>query len=558
MIENNRRAKQMVVNYVQEFDKEEISSSRSAPLQNYDVEVLADISLEIIKANTKQFFRAGSESVLNNPIKFLGISVGKFETMSNSQNNIQEMFAQQAFKIQNAKNNAENQQSHKTVSNTDEINNTEYERDSRETSLPNTLKHISKEKNIPSVKSFFFNVLNKETQNNKTSGLLDDNTIKDCLNYKDDDQTQLCNSDISNKHKIFIANDSNDFENDLQSSSNTIEFNKKSHVTIRKKEVSPIINNDALSESELSTQYIDVRNSSDNKLYLEPNVGDCCELPDLTCDQTSNQSEVVESSSHSGEVVNNTSAKGQNTTPDTSSASTSYTFLRLNNQVGNSKRKFSEIANNDVQTDYRHQYVEFATPELRPEYLQFTNCPKCGVKVLNEPSSIQTHNDLHLAQELSQQQRNEFRNEVRTKMNSAKSPQSSQNNKKSKKGSNTTVKKSLNANITKFLKPKAQISTESAFTTSISQGIETDNTPVKICDLCKIPIKIEEFLEHSDFHVAKDLQRQLNQLEVHTVSVVKKQISESTRKSLNSSVTTSRQSNSKIKPITEFFTQYNS
>ncbi|TMW49602.1 hypothetical protein DOY81_005320 [Sarcophaga bullata] len=562
VIENNRRAKQMVVNYVQEFDKEDISSSRSAPLLNYDVEALADISLEIIKANTKQFFRAGSESVLNNPIKFLGISVGKFETISNSQNNIQEMFAQQASKMQKSKNNAEKQQSHNIVSVTDELNNTELDRDSRQTSPLNTLKHISKEKNIPSVKSFFFNVLKKDTQDSKTSGCLDDNRNKN----SNDHAENTSKVDID-QQKDYIGSD---FENNLQNSNNAIEFNTKTKVTIQKEVCSPVINNPALSETTkvvLSTQYIDVPNSSNNKLYLEPNVGNCDGLSDLICDLKSNQIEVVEFNTHSEGIANNTpkklvndiSSKSQNTTTDPSDASTSHAVLQPNNQVGNPKRKFSEIESNNVQTDYRLQYAEFATPELRPEYLQFTSCPKCGLKVFNEPNSIQTHNDLHLAQELSQQQRNEFRNEVRTKMCSAKSPQSSQKNKKSKKGSTTAVKKSsFNANITKFLKPQLEASTESAFTMNSSQGIENNNTSIKICDLCKIPIKIEDILEHNDFHVAKDLQRQLNQLEVHTVSVVKKQTSETARKSLNSSVNTSPQTNLKIKPITEFFNQYNS
>jgi len=98
LIENNRKAKQMVVQYVQDIDGEEVASSRSTALKDYDKESIVKYALELIKANTKTFLRAGSESALNNAIKFLGISVGKFETVSSAQNKLQEMFANQAAK----------------------------------------------------------------------------------------------------------------------------------------------------------------------------------------------------------------------------------------------------------------------------------------------------------------------------------------------------------------------------------------------------------------------------------------------------------------------------
>lgn len=88
----------MVVQFVQDIDGEEVASSRSTALKDYDQESLANFALDLIKANTKTFLRAGSEAALNNAIKFLGISAGKFETVSNGQNKLQEMFANQAAK----------------------------------------------------------------------------------------------------------------------------------------------------------------------------------------------------------------------------------------------------------------------------------------------------------------------------------------------------------------------------------------------------------------------------------------------------------------------------
>uniref|UniRef100_A0A336MX77 DNA polymerase eta n=1 Tax=Culicoides sonorensis TaxID=179676 RepID=A0A336MX77_CULSO len=78
-LENNRKAKQMVVSYSQQIGNEDISSSRTTSLNYYEPEPIAREALEIIKRNTVQFFKGGNAGALNNPVKFLGISVSKFE-----------------------------------------------------------------------------------------------------------------------------------------------------------------------------------------------------------------------------------------------------------------------------------------------------------------------------------------------------------------------------------------------------------------------------------------------------------------------------------------------
>uniref|UniRef100_A0A336MV37 DNA polymerase eta n=1 Tax=Culicoides sonorensis TaxID=179676 RepID=A0A336MV37_CULSO len=78
-LENNRKAKQMVVSYSQQIGNEDISSSRTTSLNYYEPEPIAREALEIIKRNTVQFFKGDNAGALNNPVKFLGISVSKFE-----------------------------------------------------------------------------------------------------------------------------------------------------------------------------------------------------------------------------------------------------------------------------------------------------------------------------------------------------------------------------------------------------------------------------------------------------------------------------------------------
>lgn len=99
-IENNRKATQMTVSYVQEIKQIDVSSSRSVPANINDVEKLAADALDVIRKNTQTFFQSENEKILNNEIKFLGINVGKFVDLDDSgkQISIQNMFLMQTAK----------------------------------------------------------------------------------------------------------------------------------------------------------------------------------------------------------------------------------------------------------------------------------------------------------------------------------------------------------------------------------------------------------------------------------------------------------------------------
>lgn len=94
--ENNRRAQLLTVSFMQTINGSDVSSSRSIALESYDLERIANDALECIKKNTEQFMCMQVEGGLFNPIKFLGLSVGKFEKISSNRNRIQEMFKLQA------------------------------------------------------------------------------------------------------------------------------------------------------------------------------------------------------------------------------------------------------------------------------------------------------------------------------------------------------------------------------------------------------------------------------------------------------------------------------
>lgn len=105
-IENNRRPKQMVVSFVQTINNADISGSRTVNLVSFDEDRLVKDAMDVLKRNTEKFFKSTDNTqILNNPIKFLGLNVGKFEsTEVKKGNTIQNMFQRT---IENNKNQAE-------------------------------------------------------------------------------------------------------------------------------------------------------------------------------------------------------------------------------------------------------------------------------------------------------------------------------------------------------------------------------------------------------------------------------------------------------------------
>lgn len=93
-LEYNRTAKQMTITFTQQIGPEDISSARSVPLNYYKADAIAREALDVIKRNTSKFFRPDNVGVLNNSVKFLSISVGKFENNPDKtkRNTLEQMF----------------------------------------------------------------------------------------------------------------------------------------------------------------------------------------------------------------------------------------------------------------------------------------------------------------------------------------------------------------------------------------------------------------------------------------------------------------------------------
>lgn len=92
-LENNRRAKQMVVSFSQTINNVDASSSRAMNITAIDEEKIVNDAIDVIKKNTTKFLKSGDSQSLSNPIKFLGFNICKFDSLDKGSNTIDELFA---------------------------------------------------------------------------------------------------------------------------------------------------------------------------------------------------------------------------------------------------------------------------------------------------------------------------------------------------------------------------------------------------------------------------------------------------------------------------------
>lgn len=514
-IENNRRAKHMVVQYVQDIDGEEVASSRSTALRDYDQESIVRLSLDLIKANTKTFLRPGSESALNNAIKFLGISVGKFETVSSGQNKLQEMFANQAAKKRRVSGDEPGQ-------------------------LPKVeMEKKQKQTDEFKMKSFFANYLQGAKKEDAKADGISANPLAAAAGAPNKNFVE------EYKHKLHAAVRT---EGTVLTST-PAEFKESffsQYLKQQKKtgqQGSVTSREDSLDVQELAEE-LDAIEADNSKDFEE----DTEEETELTSD------------THMSKPEGQSSDAGQEQDPNTLNDSTGNdlyvetgivppTLTEDELKPSTSKRKFDEIESSV--SNYKECYVEFAVPNLRTDILPTIKCDQCGANIPDEVKSLQTHRDHHFAQELSRTLRSterEERTQSRQKISLKPTPP-----KKSKKtagsGSSSYSTAPPSNSITKFFRAKP------------TQKQAPSDPQMNQCPECKAFIKCVDMPEHLDYHVAKNLQRELNQqdLRTRTAALNKEKTSpvqpkKQSQKKLNSTISAS---SSGTKTIAQFFSQSN-
>ncbi|XP_017072456.1 DNApol-eta [Drosophila eugracilis] len=511
-IENNRRAKQMVVQYVQDIDGEEVASSRSTALKDYDQEVIVKYALDLIKANTKTFLRAGSDSALNNAIKFLGISVGKFETVSSTQNKLQEMFANQAAKKR---------------------------RISGEEPLqpPKMLvEKKPKQTEESKMKSFFANYL-QGTKKEDTKP--DDN----CVEASAAPKKSFVEKYKQKLHATTKAEEGISEGTGLTSTQPELKESFFSQYLKQQKETLPQYGQavgEIHSDMQDLAEELDAIEASNTKEFDE----DTEEETDLTGKiHRSLLQEQPSTSKALREEQLNSSYQKDNTKPIDLPPLTEEEL-----KPSTSKRKFDEI--DSSARNYKESYAEFAVPELRTDLLPMVKCEQCGTNIPDDVKCLQTHRDHHFAQELSRQLKSNEREEMlqsRQKISPKPTPP-----KKTKKTASSGKSSSTTAlptnSITKFFSAKA------------TQDPPSSDAQMQQCTECKAFIKCVDMPEHLDYHVARNLQRELNQqdLRTRTAALTKERTSPAqSKKQQQKKLNTTGGSSTGTKTIVQFFSQSN-
>lgn len=504
-IENNRKAKQMVVQYVQDIDGEEVASSRSSALNHYDQESLSKQALELIKANTKPFLRPGSEAGLNNAIKFLGISVGKFETASSGQNSLQAMFANQAAKKRRIS--------------------------AEEVVEKSPVEPKRKESEETKMKSFFANYLQANNNKSKVESTEDKSgEIQDKTDTTETAKSQTSSVETTPVEPVTAPAKKTFFE---QYKRKLIEASVGP--TSEEDKSAPASTPPEFKES-FFAKYLQkqkTENNSNEKLNKSAEDNDSSDMHGLAAELDEIESSIAESQVQEKPI--------EEPEPEAEQPSTS-------------KRKFEEVTSNDAH-DYKSSYAEYAQPELRADLIRLVKCEECGQQIPDDVQALQMHRDHHFAQQLSRQLRDEQREELqRSRLNNTTALVASPTPPKPAAGKKTKKAGSSNTTSTTAAKPVNSIT--KFLTTKQSEPPATCiGVNMELCSECKTYIKSVEMPEHMDFHMAKKLQRELNQLEVRTVHAAnnKKISPTSVKKPLNSTLN----STTGNKSIAQFFTQSN-
>lgn len=96
-LENDRTSRHMTVSFTQQIGKKDVASSRNCPLNGstvnaFDIDRMTKETFDTIRRSTDKFLKAEGMVIMTNPIKFLGITAGKFENNDSSSGSVQSMF----------------------------------------------------------------------------------------------------------------------------------------------------------------------------------------------------------------------------------------------------------------------------------------------------------------------------------------------------------------------------------------------------------------------------------------------------------------------------------
>uniref|UniRef100_A0A182JPC3 DNA polymerase eta n=1 Tax=Anopheles christyi TaxID=43041 RepID=A0A182JPC3_9DIPT len=499
--ENNRTAKQLTVSYSQQIDNVDVSSTRSIPLVMYDTERIAVDALDAIKRNTERFLATNSTTVLHNPIKFLGISAGKFEPNNASKGGgIKQMFQSYSTKTANADEPTGETESCKSVL---EANAGTSHDGQQEISIENDGPISNDEPSKPKGHIQHFLQRQASLPSVSTNKREERETVTEIASSSSGDVNQTENkpkkgiAQFLQPQKSVIHKESGSRE--FKESSSSVE--SKEPATKPKRGIAQFLkaNNVIQRESTESDQ-----KEANNNVQVEvvTSLDDTVELS--VSEQEENRTQQVEIEDEKRIPV---PAIHELNPPDEKPSTSKAALARQSNERSEKK------------PDYTETYAEYSFQVPEPTL----ECPQCRKQIPEH--EFQSHQDFHFALSLSQQQRDEFRNDLKSKM-VPKSPFAA---KRPSKPISSTVTNSSgsgasssNMSIARFLSKVAPDSVRSsnagAATSSSGKDEELPENHIR-CPDCGKFIHVDAMVQHNDYHVAKRLQQELNRLEPPSQSV---------------------------------------
>ncbi|XP_065080903.1 DNA polymerase eta [Ochlerotatus camptorhynchus] len=503
MDENNRIAKQMTVSYAQQFGQNDVSSTRSVPLVGYNADRIAADALEAIKRNTDVFLKPDSSGALNNPIKFLGISSGKFEdNATGKKSGLKEMFS-------NIANKAKEGESSKEFEKVEPIS-AKKEPEKRD------LKHFFREKDGPSEpKEVTCSVENQQQRvQNDPIKFIGKEMFSNIANKAKEGES----SKEIEKIELFVAKkeEAQDGPSDPNEVTCATE-NQQQSVQTDSVESSP---------KKKPSQTMFIKSSNHNSAVEKVNECSSVLLHNISEDDptiAALEAKLVEDLSEPYLYDTQPIEKVQVAKYACPQSPLKYgeSILERPKDDENPGEKISKLTSLEVKSvesinqevvkgpssssgpsvlDYRRTYAEFNRPLCLPEPIK-KPCPECGNDV--PENELQSHLDFHFALQLSQQQRDEFRTEIKTKFSS---PAAAAVKSKPHQPASRQVTKTKVPSIDKFL------------ATTTATNTSTEDAVTK-CAECNKRIPTASMQEHLDYHAARKLQIELNKLEMQTVKL---------------------------------------
>ncbi|XP_049866724.1 DNA polymerase eta [Pectinophora gossypiella] len=480
-LENNRTPKQMVVSFTtQAPDGRDTSSSRSYNFIADDElcgDMFANKALELVLESLEgaKVIDGESNRKLKAPIKFLGISVGKFEDHSESKKikKIVDYFGAGPSNVTKSKDDAK----------------------------PNVVKDSKNKDKMNEGKEF---IMQKFLQRADKCKVQDTGTkeepIKGCIQQNEENDTKK--NGKKNEGKEFImqkflqgTDKCKIRENEIKVEKQNDEFKPVIQSTLDKQEsfFTKFLNAGPMKDPTVS--HLSTANNDTNTNSLRPTTPLCNVV---NCGEDSNDSEY--SGSTINMEINKSIALFDDDPQDVARVSNMRDLLNKSTARDDSNEELPlpPEANTIEAELVKPTVIKETTPEILEE--EMFECNECKKKI--PAHMFETHGDYHFALKLREEERQRVRSEFKEKTKSTR----------------LAVSKTVTTNeqVKKKKVTDEQSKNDAASISTFFVKID-NSTPSETCSECGKRVPLDKFTEHLDFHEAQKLSRELNKRDIPTV-----------------------------------------